>query len=179
MTDQARARTVQIHRIYIHATPEAIWDAITKPEWSRRYGYATPVEYEFRAGGTFRALANEGMKKHPGIPDVVSDGEVIECDPPRRLVQTWRMLMTPDLAAEGFTRVTWEIDPGRGGVTRLTVIHDLTGAPQWGAVLAGEAEQMGAGGGWSEILSGIKTLLETGRALPFQSGRPVETAAGR
>lgn len=163
--------TTQVHRIYIHATPQAIWDAITKPEWSERYGYATPVEYELRPGGTFRAYANAGMKKFPGIPDVVTDGEVVECDPPRRLVQTWRMRMTSELEREGFTRLIYEIEPGRGGVTRLTVTHELANAPKIARVLAGESQSEGAGGGWSEVLSGIKTLLETGRALPFQSGR--------
>jgi uncharacterized protein YndB with AHSA1/START domain len=163
--------TTQIHRIYIHATPQAVWDAITKPEWSERYGYATPVEYELRPGGQFRAHANAGMKKFPGIPDVVTDGEVVESDPPRRLVQTWRMRMTPELEREGFTRLIYEIEPGRGGVTRLTVTHELGNASMIARVLAGDSESQGAGGGWSEILSGIKTLLETGRALPFQSGR--------
>lgn len=163
--------TTQVHRIYIHATPQAIWDAITKPEWSERYGYATPVEYELRPGGKFRAHANAGMKKFPGIPDVVTDGEVVECDPPRRLVQTWRMRMTSELEREGFTRLIYEIEPGRGGVTRLTVTHELANAPKIARVLAGDSQSEGAGGGWSEVLSGIKTLLETGRALPFQSGR--------
>jgi uncharacterized protein YndB with AHSA1/START domain len=163
--------TRQVYRIYIHATPQAIWDAITKPEWSERYGYAVPVEYELKLGGRFRARANAGMKKSQGIPDVVIDGEVVECDPPRRLVQTWRMRMTPELEREGFTRLTYEIEPGRGGVTRLTVTHELANAPMIARVLEGQAESEGAGGGWSEVLSGIKTLLETGRALPFQSGR--------
>jgi uncharacterized protein YndB with AHSA1/START domain len=111
------------------------------------------------------------MKNFPGIPDVVIDGEVLECDPPRRLVQTWRMRMTPELEGEGFTRLTYEIESGRGGVSRLTVTHELADAPMIARVLAGEASGEGAGGGWSEVLSGIKTLLETGRSLPFQSGR--------
>jgi uncharacterized protein YndB with AHSA1/START domain len=163
--------TTQVHRIYIHASSQAIWDAITKPEWSERYGYATLVDYELKPGGKFRALANAGMKKFPGIPDVVIDGEVLECDPPRRLVQTWRMCMTPELEREGFTRLTYEIDPVRDGVSRLTVTHDVSAAPMIARVLAGEAQGEGAGGGWVEVLSGIKTLLETGRPLPFQSGR--------
>ncbi len=161
--------TVQMYRVYIKATPEAIWDALTQPEWTVQYGYAPLVEYELRPGGTFRALANEGMKAL-GCPDVISDGEVVEADPPRRLVQTWRMTMTPELADEAFTRLTCDIVPVRNGVTRLTVTHDVTGAPLWAAVLRGESEPDGAGGGWSEILSGLKTLLETGEPLPFQSG---------
>lgn len=169
MTTTTPSETIQIYRVYIKATPEAIWDALTKPEWTVKYGYAPLLDYEMRAGGAFRARANEGMKA-VGCPDVISDGEVIEADPPRRLVQTWRMTMTPELAAEAFTRLTCEIEPVRGGVSKLTVIHDVTGAPIWAAVLRGEAESSGAGGGWSEILSGLKTLLETGEQLPFQSG---------
>lgn len=161
--------TVQVYRVYIKAPAEAIWEAVTTPEWTVRYGYAPLVEYDLRPGGAFRAHANEGMKAL-NCPDVISDGEVLEADPPRRLVQTWRMTMTPELAAEAFTRLTYEIEPVRGGVCRLTVTHDVTGAPMWAAVLRGESEADGAGGGWSEILSGLKTLLETGEQLPFQSG---------
>ena len=161
--------TTQVYRVYINAAPEAIWEAITRPEWTVKYGYAPLVEYDLRPGGPFHAYANEGMKAL-GCPDVISDGEVIEADPPRRLVQTWRMTMTPELAAEAFTRLTYDIEPARGGVTKLTVTHDVSGAPGWAAVLRGESEPTGAGGGWSEILSGLKTLLETGQQLPFQSG---------
>jgi uncharacterized protein YndB with AHSA1/START domain len=127
------------------------------------------VEHELRPGRAFRAHANEGMKP-AGCPDVISDGEVIEADPPRKLVQTWRMTMTPEMAAEEVTRLTYDIEPVRGGVTKLTVTHDVSGAPMWAAVLRGESESSGAGGGWSEILSGLKTWLETGQQLPFQSG---------
>jgi uncharacterized protein YndB with AHSA1/START domain len=161
--------TVQMYRVYIKATPEAIWEAITKPEWTVRYGYAPVVEYDLRPGGAFWAHANEGMKAL-GCPEIISDGEVIESDPPRKLVQTWRMTMTPEMAAEAFTRLTFDIQPARGGVSKLTVTHDVKGAPMWAAVLRGESESSGAGGGWSEILSGLKTLLETGQQLPFQSG---------
>jgi uncharacterized protein YndB with AHSA1/START domain len=169
MTETQKTRTVQMYQVYIRATPEAIWEAITQPEWTVRYGFAPVVNYDLRPGGGFRAYANEGMKAL-GCPHVISDGEVLHADPPRRLVQTWRMTMTPDMAAEAFTRLTYEIKPARGGVTKLTVTHDVTGAPMWAAVLRGESESRGAGGGWNEILSGLKTLLETGQQLPFQSG---------
>jgi uncharacterized protein YndB with AHSA1/START domain len=171
MTATAQAtKTIQMYRVYIKASPQAIWDAITKPEWTKKYGYAPLVEYDLRAGGTFRAYPNEGMKQFPGVPEVILDGEVVEAAPPRKLVQTWRMLMDPGLAAEGFTRLTYEIEEARGGVSRLTVTHDVTGAPKLAALTAGERESGGAGGGWNEILSGLKTLLETGVPLPFQSG---------
>jgi uncharacterized protein YndB with AHSA1/START domain len=169
MTTPNPSDTILMHRVYIRATPEAIWEAITQPEWTVQYGYAPLVEYELRAGGAFRAHANEGMIALD-CPEIISDGEVIEADPPRRLVQTWRMTMTPEMAAEAFTRLTHDIEPVRGGVTRLTITHDMTGAPMWAGVMRGESESGGAGGGWSEILSGLKTLLETGQPLPFQSG---------
>ncbi len=165
--------TTQVHRIYIKAGPERIWQAITDPEWNGRYGYAAPADYELRAGGSYRALASESMKEASAalgwsVPDVVVDGEVLEVDPPRRLVQTWRMVMDPRTSAEGFSRLTWEIEgPGQDGVCRLTVTHELTGMPTLAAMTAGDNEfgEMG-GGGWPWILSDLKTLLETGAAFP-------------
>jgi uncharacterized protein YndB with AHSA1/START domain len=162
--------TTQVYRVHIKATPEAIWDAITKPEWTQRYGYGGRGEYDLRPGGTYRGLTSEEMKKEGAargfqVPDVAVDGEVIEADPPRKLVLTWRMVMDPELAAEGFTRLTYEIEEGQGGVTKLTVVHDLEGAPKLAVLLAGGREAEGAGGGWSWVLSDLKTLLETGKRL--------------
>jgi uncharacterized protein YndB with AHSA1/START domain len=156
--------TTQVYRVYIRATPEAIWDAITQPEWSQRYGYGGSVEYDLRPGGAYRALASEEMRAH-GSPEVAVDGEVIEADPPRRLVQTWRMLMDPGMVAEGFTRLTYEIEPRDDDVTRLTLIHELEGAPRLALLLSGGMEAEGAGGGWNWVLSSLKTLLETGDPL--------------
>jgi uncharacterized protein YndB with AHSA1/START domain len=170
MTTTTSPKTIQMYRAYIKATPQAIWDALTQPEWTQKYGYAPLVKYDLRAGGQFRAYPNEGMKHFPGIPDVIIDGEILETTPTRKLVQTWRMLMEPGLAAEGFTRLTYQIEEVRDGVTKLTVTHDVTGAPKLAALVAGEHESGGAGGGWNEVISGLKTLLETGAQLPFQSG---------
>ena len=128
--------TTQVYRVYIKATPEAIWDAITKPEWTDRYGYGGKVEYDLRPGGAWRAFTSEAMREL-GSPDVAVDGEVIESDPPHRLVQTWRLVMDEAMAAEGFTRLTWEIDPSGEGVTRLTVTHELEGAPGLANLVAG------------------------------------------
>ena len=164
------AAAVQTYCAYIKAPPQAIWDALTQPEWTLKYGYAPVVDYDLRVGGRFRAYPNEGMKQFPNIPDVITDGEILEVNAPAKLVQTWRMLMDPGLAAEGFTRLALELQPVRGGVTKLTVTHDLTGAPKLAALVAGQWESQGAGGGWHEIISGLKTLLETGAQLPFQSG---------
>jgi uncharacterized protein YndB with AHSA1/START domain len=156
--------TTQVYRVYIKAPAQAIWDAITKPEWTERYGYGGSAEYDLRPGGAYRGLTSEVMRTH-GAPDVAVDGQVIESDPPRKLVLTWRMLMDPEMAAEGFTRLTYEIQEGKTGVTRLTVIHDLKGAPKLAAMVGGEMEPLGAGGGWSWVLSDLKTLLETGDRL--------------
>lgn len=156
----------QVYRVYIKATPEAIWDAITKPEWTQKYGYGGLAEYDLRPGGRYRALWSEEMRAaHDHLPEVAVDGEVVETDPPRKLVQTWRLVMDPDMAAEGFTRLTWDIKEGEGGVTTLTVTHEVEGAPRTAAMLAGELEDTGAGGGWAWVLSDLKTLLETGKPL--------------
>jgi uncharacterized protein YndB with AHSA1/START domain len=169
------AVTTQVYRVYIKATPQAIWDAITEPGWSERYGYGGAVEYDLRPGGAYRAFASEAMKKAGAemgfpTPDVIIDGEVVEADPPNKLVQTWRMLMDPSMAAEGFTRLTYEIQETKGGVTKLTVIHDLEGAPSLAAVVSGAAEGEGAGGGWAWVLSDLKTLLESGSSMDPTDG---------
>jgi uncharacterized protein YndB with AHSA1/START domain len=160
---QAKATTtVQVHRVFIKATAQAVWDAITDPEWNYKYGYQCRSEYELKAGGAYRVLASEEMKNF-GAPDVIIDGEVVSADPPHRLVQTWRGLFNPEMTAEGFTRLTWELDEQPDGVTKLTLIHDVEGAPVTAAQVSGEIAE--AGGGWSMILSDLKTLLETGKTL--------------
>ena len=159
-------QTVQIYRVYIQATPQAIWDAITKPEWTEKFGYGGRAEYDLRPGGAYRGLASEAMRAQ-GAPEVAADGEVIEADPPHKLVQTWRMAMDPGMAAEGFTRLTYEISERQNGVTSLTLTHDVSGAPKLAALLSGQLEDQGAGGGWSLVLSGLKTLLETGKPLDW------------
>jgi uncharacterized protein YndB with AHSA1/START domain len=156
--------TTQVYRVYIKATPQAIWDAITQPEWSERFGYGGRSEYELRSGGAYRGYTSEAMRAQ-GAPEVAVDGEVIEADPPHKLVQTFRMLMNDDMAAEGFTRLTYEISERDGGLSRLTVVHELEGAPRLASLMAGEWEDQGAGGGWNFILSDLKTLLETGDSL--------------
>jgi len=163
MTTATNVATVQVYRVWIKATPQAIWDAITKPEWTDRYGYTGLADYDLRPGGAFRVVAGEAMEK-AGFTGTMVDGEVIEADPPRKLVQTWRLLMDPELEAEGFTRVTYEIEEADCS-TRLTVIHDLDGAPKLAPMVRGELSGAGAGGGWAWVLSDLKSLLETGAPL--------------
>lgn len=159
-TTQETSAPVQIQRVYIRASAQAIWDAITQPEWTEKYGYGGRVEYDLRPGGAFRHGASPEMVA-AGMPEVVVDGEVVEADPPTRLVQTWRARW----GDEGFTRLTYDIRERGDGVASLTVTHDLTGAPQTAAMVGGGNESEGAGGGWAEVLSDLKTLLETGKAL--------------
>ena len=154
------AVTTQVHRVYIKTSPQAIWDAITKPEWTQRYGYRGIAEYDLRPGGKYRALAPADMQAM-GMPEVVVDGEVVEADPPRKLVQTWHPLWDEEIAAET-TRVTFDIEEDDGGVTRLTVTHELEGAPRTAEQVASVARLHEGGGAWSWILSDLKTLLETG-----------------
>ncbi len=163
-TAEAVKVTTQVYRVYIKASAQSVWDAITKPEWTERFGYGGRAEYDLRPGGVYRGHSSPEMCAG-GAPPVAVDGEVIEVDPPRKLVQTWRMVMDPGMAAEGFTRLTYEIQEGRDGVSRLTVTHDLAGAPKLAAMVAGELESMGAGGGWSWVLSDLKSVIETGRRM--------------
>ena len=154
--------SVQTHRIFIRATPLEIWDALTRPGWTQLYGYRAPAQYDMRPGGAYRAFASVSMKMR-GIDGVIIDGEVLEADPPRRLVQTWHVLLDAATRAEAGTRLTWEIEEGYGGVSTLSLTHDLAGAPSTAALAEGRHPV--AAGGWAWILSDLKTLLETGRPL--------------
>jgi len=158
------SQAVRVFVVYIKASPDAVWDAITKPEWTEKYGYGGRADLELRPGGTFRHFASDEMKAM-GSPDVAVDGEVVGADPPRKLVLTWRMGLAEAMAAEGWTRLTYELEEREPGVTKLTVIHDLDGAPRLEMVVGGAMESQGAGGGWSWVLSDLKSLLETGKRL--------------
>jgi len=143
--------TTQVYQLYIRATPEQVWDAITKSEFRRKYFFGTSIESTFEAGASMRSLSPDGT-------EVWGDNTVLESDPPRKLVHTWRSLYDAELSQEEDSRVTWQIDPAQGGLSKLTLIHDrLEGAPKTAAHVAG---------GWMWVLSGMKTLLETGEAFP-------------
>lgn len=157
-----QAGTVRTYQIFIRATPQEIWAALTRPGWSQLYGYRAPAQYEMRPGGAYRAFASVTMKLR-GISGVVFDGEVIETEPPWRLVQTWHVLLDAGTRAEPDTRLSWEIAEGSSGVNMLTLTHDLAGAPETAALA--EGRHATAGGGWAWVLSDLKTLLETGRPL--------------
>jgi uncharacterized protein YndB with AHSA1/START domain/DNA-binding transcriptional ArsR family regulator len=141
------AESRQVYQVFIKATPEMIWKAITTPEFTRQYFHQAAIE-----------VTKDHYISHGPNGDVWGDAEVIEFDPPRRLVHGWQSLYDPEMAQEQPSRVTWEIQPGEAGVCILTVIHDqLEGAPK-------TAESV-SGAGWMYVLSGLKTLLETGACL--------------
>jgi uncharacterized protein YndB with AHSA1/START domain len=164
MEDSTKAGVItRVHEIYIKAPQAQIWEAITSPEWTAKYGYAAPAEIELKRGGKYRYMASEVMRSM-GLPETIIDGEVFEADPPRRLVHSYRWLFTDRNKAEGFTRVTWEIEPTPAGFCRLTVTHEMENAPIMAAATAAKFSLQG-GGGWNWILSDLKSLLETGATM--------------
>jgi uncharacterized protein YndB with AHSA1/START domain len=149
-TIETQKLTVQVYQLFIKATPDAIWDAITKPEFTEQYFHGSRAEIDLRTGGSYRGLGDGDA--------VLVEGEVLESAPPHRLVHTWRAMYDEGLAEEEPSRVTWEIEPHDGGFSKLTVVHDrLEGSPKTAQSVSGE--------GWMWVLSGLKTLLETGKPL--------------
>ena len=139
--------TTQVYVIVIKTTPEELWEAITRPEFTERYFYRSRITV---TPERYLSLAPDG--------DVRGDEPVHEFDPPRRLVHGWRSRYDEELAIEDESRVTWEIEPRDDGTCVLTVTHDrLEGAPKTAAHVVGV--------GWMTIISGLKTLLETGEPL--------------
>jgi DNA-binding transcriptional ArsR family regulator len=141
----------KVFEIYIKATPERIWQAITDPALRRRFTFGVGVESEWTPGSRYTATTGPETVS-PGMP--ISEGENLEVDPPRRLVQSFRALWGADVVAEGTSRVTWEIERVADSC-RLTVTHDQ--------LRDGANDQLY--GGWPMVLSGLKTLLETGDDL--------------
>jgi uncharacterized protein YndB with AHSA1/START domain len=137
----------KVFEIYIKTTPERLWEAITDPELRSKYSFGTRVTSDWTPGSPYEASGPDGT-------GVWVEGENVEVDPPRRLVQTMRALWSEDVKQEGQSRVTWEIEPV-GDSCRLTVIHD--------ELREGANDELY--GGWMMILSGLKTLLETGEQL--------------
>ncbi len=137
----------KFYEIYIKTTPEQLWHAITDPEMRRKYNFGVGITSDWTEGSPYVA-------GHPAVPTGISEGENVVVDPPHRLVQTFTALWSDGAKAEGSSRVTWEIEPV-GDSCKLTVTHDQ--------LREGGSEEIY--GGWPQILSGLKTLLETGEQL--------------
>ena len=160
MTDTT-ASTLQIYTIYIEATAEQEWQAITDSAYTTRWGYGGAVEYDLTPGGSYRNLSTPAMREM-GLGDVAVSGQVIEVVPHRLLRLTWSPAWRPDAEP---TLVTWELTPFQNGLTKVTLTHDCTADPDLAAEVAGGGEPMEGGGGWTWALSGLKTLLESGRTM--------------
>ncbi|CAN5545235.1 MAG: SRPBCC domain-containing protein [Acidimicrobiia bacterium] len=137
----------KVFEIYIRTTPERLWEAITDPEIRSKYNFGSRLTSEWTPGSRYEM-------SHPGADGLLGEGENLEVDPPRRLVQSMVALWSDDAKSEGTSRVTWEIEP-IGDSCRLTVTHDQ--------LRDGANEELY--GGWPMILSGLKTWLETGESL--------------
>ena len=135
----------KVFEIYIKTTPEQLWKAITDREMRRQYTFGAIITSEWTQGSRYEAV---------GRGNPIFEGENLEVDPPRRLVQSFRALWGEDVKSEGTSRVTWEIEPV-GDSCRLVVTHDQLR----------DAANSQLFGGWPMILSGLKTLLETGELL--------------
>jgi uncharacterized protein YndB with AHSA1/START domain len=141
-------RTMEkVFEIYIKTSPERLWEAIVDPQLRSKYSFGVVVESDYTNGSHYTGTPL-------GVPTPILDGENLEVDPPRRLVQSLNALWSDDVKAEGTSRVTWEIEPVADSC-RLTVIHD--------ELREGANDELY--GGWPMILSGLKTLLETGELL--------------
>jgi uncharacterized protein YndB with AHSA1/START domain len=141
------ASATQVYPIFIKASPDAIWAAITRPEFSQQYFFGARIEN----------TADRHVARGPDGADW-GDAPMFEFDAPRRMAYAWKSGYDPSMADEPPSRVTWQIDPQDGGFSLLTVTHDqLEGSPKTAASVGGV--------GWMMVLSGLKTVLETGKPL--------------
>ncbi len=148
LKNELEERTMEkVFEIYVKTTPERLWEAIVNTEMRQRYSFGVGVSSDWSPGSSYEAV-------HAGAGIAISQGENLEVDPPRRLVQSFTALWSDQVKAEGTSRVTWEIEPV-GTSCRLTVTHDQL--PE------GANDELF--GGWPMILSGLKTLLESGEDL--------------
>ncbi|HLG88154.1 MAG TPA: SRPBCC family protein [Alphaproteobacteria bacterium] len=146
MTSTAGSTFVYV--TFIRATPERLWEALTEPDFMKQYWFGMHMAAEWRAGAPWKLLFLDGR--------IADTGEVIEADPPRRLVIKWRNEFRPELKAEGPARCTIELEPA-GGVVKLTITH-ASNLPDSKIIQA-------VSGGWPKILSNLKSLLETGEIV--------------
>ena len=137
-----------VYVTYIRTTPEKLWDALTKPEFTQAYWFGMRQECDWQPGSPWRLIFADGR--------VADTGEVLEMEPPRRLVLSWRNEFRPELKAEGHSRATFELEQG-SGMVKLTVTHEID--------RDGSKFIAAVSNGWPMVLSSLKSLIETGEAL--------------
>jgi uncharacterized protein YndB with AHSA1/START domain len=137
-----------VYVIYIRTTAEKLWDALREPEFTRAYWYGCHQESEWRKGASWRLVAPDGR--------ATDTGEIIEIEPPRRLIVSWRNELMGNLRQEGHSRATFVLEPAEDAV-KLTVTHEIA--------MSGSKLIEAVAGGWPRILSSLKSLLESGSAL--------------
>jgi uncharacterized protein YndB with AHSA1/START domain len=137
-----------VYVTYIRTTPEKLWRALIDPEFTRQYFVGTRQDCQWKPGAAWKIMTPDG--------DVADSGEVEEIEPPRRLVLKWRNELRPELRAEGYSRMTYELEPV-GNSVKLTVLHEMD-RPE--SRFIGRVSQ-----GWPHILASLKSLLETGESL--------------
>lgn len=137
-----------VYVTYIRTTAERLWDALTKPEFTRAYWFGISHDSDWRPGSAWKMMFPDGR--------IADSGEVIEADRPRRLVLRWRNEFMPELRAEGYSRCTLELEAS-GDTVRLTVTHEID-APRSKFIAA-------VSNGWPKVLSSLKSFLEAGAPL--------------
>jgi uncharacterized protein YndB with AHSA1/START domain len=137
-----------VYVTYIRTTPEKLWKALIEPEFTRQFWCNTTQESEWKPGSSWKILMPDGR--------VADSGEVLEIEPPRRLVLKWRNEFRPELKAEGYSRLTYELEK-EGNSVKLTVIHEME--------KEGSKFIEAVSSGWPHILASLKSLLETGESL--------------
>jgi len=147
MTEAGKSSFVYV--TYIRTTPEKLWSALTSPEFSQQYWLGARPEAEWKVGGAWKLAFPDGR--------LADSGEITAFEPAKRLAIRWRNEFMPELKAEGWSLCTMEIEPAAGGAVKLTVTHSID--------RAGSKFIAAVSGGWPQILSGLKTLLETGSVL--------------
>ena len=144
----SKGKSSFVYVTYIRATPEKVWQALIEPEFTRRFWVGTWQECTWKAGAPWRIMIPDGR--------VADAGEVLEIEPPRRLVLSWRNEFMPELRQEGYSRLTYLLEPD-GDMVKLTVSHE-TDRPQSRLIEAVST-------GWPLILASLKSLIETGESL--------------